>query len=201
MKKTALFILLVLVTTLPVVAWAKDYKFMPSVDGGGIWFFLYDNNAKSIIVDPSTAYGATIVQGVDFEWARNMAFEISYQHSKSRGEWNPFDEEAFLFDLTCDYATANIGYFFIGRRIHPYIAGGFGTAVVKFERLNQDKIWETDLAINGGAGADFTLWEPRGAAEQINIGGRVRYIYIMPHKIVDSGMNALAVTARFQVRF
>lgn len=201
MKKITLCALALLFVCVPVSVMAKDYKFMPSVVGGGIWFFAYDNNAKFIEIDPNAAYGATLTQVVDFDWARNMFFELSYLHSQSRGEWQPLEGNKFLFDLTCDYTTANIGYFFIGRKIHPYISGGFGAAWIKYQELENFKIWETDFAINAGAGADFTIWEPRGAAEQINLGGRVRYIYIMPHKIVDSGLNALAVTARFQVRF
>ncbi len=182
-------------------AFAKDYKFMPSVDGGAIWFFMLDNGADEIIVDPAPTYGGTAVQIIDFEWARNMAFEVSYHHSVSRGEWTPYTGDKWIFDLYCDYATGNIGYFFTGRRIHPYIASGFGAAWLKYVRMNNDKIWETDLTVNIGAGVDFTIWEPPGAIEQLNVGVRVRYIYVFPHKITDAGINAMATTARLQIRF
>lgn len=182
-------------------AWAKDFKFMPSIDGGSIWFFMLDKGADKIVVEPAPVYGGSVVQIVDFEWARNMAFEASYHHSESRGEWMPHKGDKWLFDLKTDYATGNIGYFFSGRKIHPYMSGGFGATWLKYVRENNNKIWETNFTINVGAGVDFTVWEPPGGAEQFNLGVRVRYIYVFPHKIVDAGMNAIAAVARIQMRF
>ncbi len=202
MKGRFFSLVLVLVAVLCAsTASAKDFKFMPSVDGGIIWFFLYDNGADRIVMDPAPAYGGSVVQIIDFEWARNMAAELSYHHSKSRGEWDPLNGDKFIFDLTCDYATANVAYFFSGRRLHPYISGGFGSAWFKYERENGDKIWETDFTINAGGGVDVTLVEKIGAMEQINVGVRVRYIYVFPHKIVDTGMGAVPIMFRFQLRF
>lgn len=187
------------------VAQAKDFKFMPSVDGGFVWFSYYDSSAKKVDVDPAPAYGGTLIQLFDFEWAKNMALELTYFHSVNRAEWTPLDEDEskFLFDMTCDYSSLGVGYFFSGRRIHPYIAAGFGAAFIKYVQDDNFKIWETDGTFNTGAGLDYTVYEPPGGAglNQLNLGARVRYIYIFPNEIVDSGIIGINIMARLQLRF
>ena len=180
----------------------KDYRFMPSIDGGPIWFLMYDNNAKFIEVSPNWAYGISLVQIVDFPKARGVAFEISYHRSTSRGEWQPMNDKEFQFDLTMDYATFNVGYFFTGRRIHPYISAGAGAAVFTYRLRDGYELIEADFALNGGGGADFTVWEPPGnAVEQMNLGARIRYIYIFPYELVDVSISAITIMLRFQLRF
>jgi hypothetical protein len=201
MKRIILTIVVVAALLAPGSALAKDYKFLTSADVGGIWWFMYDNNAESIQVDPGLAFGASVVQIIDFEWARGMSLEVSYFHSESRGEQNPTEGENFLFDLTNDFTAVNIGYHFIGRKVHPFLSAGPSVAVFNYERKNNDKIWETDFAINGVGGADWTLWEPSGGLEQVNVGAYVRYIYAFPKTVVDAGLTSLNVMARIQLRF
>jgi len=201
MNRKIVIALILMIAAICCPAAAKDFGFIPTLDGGMVWFFLYDNSARTIDIAPAPAYGASIVQVVDFDWARNMLFEVSYFHSKSRGEWDPMNGSKFLFDLTADYASGNIGYMFLGRRVHPYISGGFGATHFKYEERDGKTIKEMDTTINAGAGADWTLWEPKGGADQINLGGRVRYVYVLQREIVDAGINAINVMVRFSIRF
>ncbi|MCB1152316.1 outer membrane beta-barrel protein [bacterium] len=186
-------------------AWAKDYKAMPSVEVGGRWFFAYEQGAEAIRINPGLAVGGTYTQIFDFDWARNVSFELNYLHSESRGETE--DEstgDETIFDLTADTPGLNIGYFFTGRKILPYMSAGFGSAFLKYEpESNVEKLWETCLLMNLGGGADWTVFETGGgsALEKILLGARVRYEYYFIQKTFDTALNALAITARLEARF
>lgn len=189
----------------PGLSFAKDFKSMPSFELGGRWLFGYEEGAREIRINPGLAYGGTFTQIIDFEWARNMAVEVNYLHSTSRGE--RVDDETgdtVVFDLTADLSCLNIGYFFIGRKILPYISGGLGLAALKYEpESNEDKLWEQTLMLNLGGGTDWTLWEAEKSRglDRVLLGARVRYEYIFIDKIFDSSLNALAITARAELRF
>ncbi|MCC6159803.1 MAG: outer membrane beta-barrel protein [Deltaproteobacteria bacterium] len=195
----------VLIALLPAVAAAKDFKSMPAFDIGGRWIFGYQTGAKEVVIQPGLAYGGTFTQIIDFSWARNMAFEANYLHSFSHGETESEDGgDVAVFDITMDSGSANIGYFFSGRKLLPYISTGLGVAVLKYEpEAAVDKVWEQDVTFNIGGGADWTLWEAAksGALDRILLGARVRYEYIAVQQIFDVGMSALAITGRFELRF
>jgi hypothetical protein len=201
MRIRIVLIIVLLCLALGTCAFAKDFGSMPSVDVGAIWIFMLDNMAEEITVDPTGTYGFSYVQAVAFKGARNMAFELSYHHSESRGLWDPLSGEDWQFDLKLDYSTVNVSYYFTGRRIHPYLSGGVGAAFIKYHRFNNEKIWEVDPAINIGAGVDFTVFEPKGGMNQFNLGFRVRYIFMSSQEIVDSGLSALTAIVRVQTRF
>jgi len=184
---------------------AKDFKSMPAIEAGGRWFFAYDDRAQEIRILPAAAYGVTFTQIIDFSWARNVAFDVNYLHSRSHGELEDGESDDIeVFDLTADTVCGNIGYFFTGRKLLPYISGGFGMAALKYEpESTKGKLWEQDFMINLGGGMDYTLWEAEKsrALDRVLLGARVRYEYIFVQKIVDASLNGLAFTARFELRF
>ncbi len=186
-------------------ATAKDFKSMPSFETGGRWLFAYDENSEDVTIWPGYALGGTFTQIIDFEWARNMAFEGNYLHSFSHGERKDIDTgDTVIFDLYADFAALNIGYYFTGRKILPYISGGLGMAMFKYEpESTTDKIWEQTLLINLGGGADWTVWEPEKgmAIDKVLLGARVRYEYILVNELFSSSLNALAITGRAVLRF
>lgn len=197
----ALFFVLLAVSS----AGAKDYRSMPAADVGGRWVFAYRESAREIRVNPALAYGGTFTQIVDFEWARNMAFEVNFLHSVSHGEATTLDTGAVeVFDLTWDSGAFNIGYFFSGRKLLPYMSTGLGVVSLKYEpELAKNKIWEQNFYFNIGGGADWTVWETKsgGSLDRILLGARVRYEYTQVTEIVDVALNALAITGRFELRF
>jgi opacity protein-like surface antigen len=184
---------------------AKDFKTMPSFETGGRWLFAFDENSEEITIRPGFALGGTFTQIIDFEWARNMAFELNYLHSVSHGEQMDVDSgDKAIFDITADFAAMNIGYYFTGRKILPYISAGPGVALFKYEPESaEDKIWEQTLLLNIGGGADWTIWEPEGgsALDKILLGARVRYEYVFVNKLFSSSLNSLAITGRAVLRF
>ncbi|MBZ0271538.1 hypothetical protein K8I61_05850 [bacterium] len=186
-------------------AWAKDTRFMPSPEGGGRWLYLYQTGTREITVRPALAYGGTIEKIFDFAWSRNVSFGVSYLHSRSHGETHDLDsDDVEVFNLNVDTFSANIGYFFTGRRIQPYISVGAGAAIMKYEPESATgKIWEQDPYLNIGGGADFSLWETEGGAtlDRVLLGARLRYEYFSVQEIVDTGLVAITATARLVFSF
>jgi hypothetical protein len=199
----AALVLAILFCTSPL--YAKDFKAMPAVETGGRWMFGYQNGVNEVRTQPALAYGLTFTQIVDFSWSRNIAFDASYLHSRSHGEmtWLSTGNNV-VFNLTADSFSGNIGYFFTGRKLLPYISGGLGVAALKYEPESaQDTIWEQDPFINLGGGLDYTLWEAEvsRALDRILLGARFRYEYIFVQKIFDTALTDLAITARLELRF
>ena len=202
MRKGFTFVLIIAALLIVRPAAAKDIGFMPSTDVGMTWFFLYDDNSRRIQVDPALSYGVTFTQQFDFTWARNVSFDLSYFHAEARGLWDrEGDTDDFQFDMVSDYTAGNIGYFFSGRRIHPYIAAGLGAMYTKFQTLGNEKVWETDPLINFLGGLDYTVWEVGSGLQALNLGARLRYAYLFPREFVHAGFNAINVMFRLQLRF
>ncbi len=202
MRRIALLSLCLLLL-LPLAATGKDYKSNTAGDVGYIWLFMYDSHAGRIEIDPALAYGGTLFQVIDFSWARNMVAEVHYLTATARGEgFNWTDDDSTLFDLTIHHMSFNPGYFFEGRRLHPYISGGFGAAYVLFEPFEGEDKKEWDLDMNLSGGVDFTVWETGMAAlERVDLGFRARYLYVFQRDIVDTAINGLALTLRLNLRW
>ncbi|NLH49812.1 MAG: outer membrane beta-barrel protein [Myxococcales bacterium] len=193
------------------VAQAKDFKMNTAAEGGYLWLFAYDRHASHIDIDPAPAFGGTLFQLFDFNWARNMVGEINYIYCAARGEAFSWDDEkekvtdgddSTLFDIAMHHAAFNPGYVFEGRRLHPYISGGLGATYLIFQPIEGKKKDEVDFTINLGAGADYTIWETGQAAlERLDLGLRVRYYYIFQKDIVDAAMNGVSVTLRLNLRW
>jgi len=188
---------------LPAIAGAKDFRSNTAAEGGYIWLFMYDKRAARIEVDPALTYGGTLFQIFHFSWARNMVGEVHYLYTKARGEgfeWT--GDDSTVFDITVHHMSFNPGYVFEGRRLHPYISGGFGAAYVIFQPLEDKEKSEWDLDMNLGGGVDYTIWETGMAAlDRVDVGIRARYLYIFNRNIVDTAINGLAVTLRLNLRW
>jgi len=187
----------------PAAAWAKDYKSNTALDGGYMWFFAFDSRTSHIQISPALCYGGTLFQIIDFSWSRNMVAELNYLYSKARGEefYND-DRPSNLFDLSMHHLAFNPGYFFEGRRLHPYISGGLGASLLHYEDRAHQNFDETDFTVNLGGGADYTLWETGMAAlDRLDLGLRVRYFYIFQDKIVNVALNGIAVNLRLVLRW
>jgi opacity protein-like surface antigen len=203
-------IIVLLGLLLPGVAWATDFETQTAAEAGYMWFFMYDDRASRIEVDPALCYGGTIYQFMGFtgySWARNMIVGVDYVYSKARGEgFGWFNDESTVFDLTVHHASLTPGYVFEGRRLHPYLSGGLGATWVIFEptfaentQLKKDEI---DFTLNLGAGADYTVWETGMAAlERLDVGFRARYLYIYQRNIVDTAINGFAFSVRLNLRW
>ena len=102
-------------------AQAKDFKTMPSVEAGGRWFFAYHEGAKEVSILPAAAYGVTFTQIIDFSWARNIAFDVNYLHSRSHGELADAESDDIrVFDLTCSGAARRLMLGEpVGTLVHP----------------------------------------------------------------------------------
>lgn len=196
-------LLLALILLLPAAAAAKDFRSSTAAEGGYMWIFMYDRNAKDIDLDPALTYGGTLFQLVDFSWARNMMAEVTYLYAQARGEgleW--MGDESTVFDLTMHHAAINPGYVFEGRKLHPYLSGGFGATYLIFEPLENKKIEEIDFTLNLGAGVDYTVWETGMAAlERVDLGLRARYLYVFQKEIVDTAINGMAFYLRLNLRW
>jgi len=195
--------MVVVALLLPAAAFAKDFRSNTAAEGGYVWLFMYDSGARHIDVDPALTYGATLFQITDFSWARNMMGELTCLYAKARGEgFEWLGDESTVFDLTMHHAAFNPGYVFEGRKLHPYISGGFGATYLLFQPLENEEQDEIDFTINLGAGVDYTVWETGMAAlDRLDLGLRARYLYIFQKEIVDTAMNGMAFQLRLNLRW
>jgi hypothetical protein len=202
-RAAAMAVAVVLGWALPAAA--KDFKFNTALDGGYFWFFAYDNQASHVDINPAPCYGGTLFQIVDFSWSRNMVAELNYLYTQTRGRGYDRDSDSVaVFDLAMHHAAFNVGYFFEGRRLHPYLSGGFGASYLDYQPVGEfgQPASETDLTVNLSPGADITVWETGMAAlDRLDVGFRVRYFYVFQQHIVDTAINGLALTARVNLRW
>jgi len=184
-------------------AQAKDFKFNTAASSGLLWMFAYDRNANHIDIEPALTYGGALFQIADFSWSRNMVGELNYLYATTRGEgfsWHGNDST--IFDLTMHHGAFNVGYFFEGRYLHPYISGGVGAAALLLEPRKGEKTDEIDVTINLGGGMDYTLkYFTKIAMERLDLGFRVQYFYVFQQEIVDTAFNAVALTVRLNLRW
>lgn len=184
-------------------AWAKDFKSNTAAEGGYVWLFAYDDRADYITIDPAVCYGGTLFQVINFNWARNMVAEVNYLYAEARGEafgWEGGDSN--LFDMKWHHFAFNPGYFFEGRRLHPYLSGGLGVSAIVYEDRNHERINEQDFTLNLGGGAEYTVWETGMAAlERLDLGLRLRYYYIFQKEVVDTALNGVSITLRLNLRW
>lgn len=201
--RLTIILLTLLLTATFGTAYAKDFKFNTAIDGGYLWMFAYDRNASHIDIEPALTYGGTLFQIADFSWSRNMVGELNYLYAATRGEgfsWHGNDST--IFDLTMHHSAFNVGYFFEGRYLHPYISGGVGAMALLMEPLNEEKTDEIDVTINLGGGMDYTLkYFTKIAMERLDLGFRVQYFYVFQQEIVDTAFNAVALTVRLNLRW
>ena len=203
MRRSLLILAVVSLLALAPAAWAKDFKSNTCAEGGFMYLFGFDDRADYIRIMPTETYGGTLFQVFDFPWARNMIGELNYLYADARGEafgWQGGDSN--LFDLRLHHSAFNVGYFFEGRRLHPYFSGGFGVAALIYEDRAGDRIDEQDLTINLGGGTDYTIWETGQAAlERLDLGFRVRYYYIFQKEVFNTALNGVSLTLRLNLRW
>jgi hypothetical protein len=196
--------LLAMLTAASAQAQDQSHKFNTAADAGVFWFFLYDTHAQRIRVDPAPAASLDIFQLADFSWARNMAAEVNYLFVQSRGYI--YDRESptvAKFYLTMHNAAANIGYFFEGRKLHPYLFLGFGAGYFIFDPMKKGAVGkEVDPILNASPGVDYTVRDaPQDLLKRIDLGFRVRYFLIFEKRLVDTAADGLVLNARLNLRW
>jgi hypothetical protein len=186
-------------------AGAKDFKFNTAPEAGYTWFFAYDTRASHVKINPALCYGGTLFQIVDFNWSRNMMFELNYLFAQAKGEqfnWTPIGgNNGFVMDWHS--AAANVGYMFEGRRLHPYLSGGLGAVLIAYADRAGVNLNDTEFTLNLGGGVDYTLWETgRAGLTRLDLGLRIRYYYSpMETAIMNVALNAVSMTLRLNLRW
>ncbi len=193
-----------LIALVAASAQAADFKFNTAPEVGYVWFFAYDSRATAVRINPALCYGGTIFQIIDFDWSRNMVFELNYLYSLVQGSQIDWENTGAAndFEMSWHQAAANVGYQFEGRRLHPYLSGGLGASFLSYVDQAKNEQTEQDFTLNLGGGVDYTVWETgTPALDRLDLGLRIRYYYISQKAITDVALNAVSMTLRLNLRW